>query len=157
LDTYDPNSVAANLAIGNYDENCLRILIDPGRCFTFAIACVRSVGSKMKDELERAGVASIGLSVVQPDRSVAIRKITMDELPTLFMPYALDFEAGIVAGAQRLKEYLQSKVRHYASLWRPVMPSRPGGGLRLGGHRYNPKVLPQGIIDRMTSLGWYPV
>lgn len=131
LDTYDPHSIWSDLRKpGHYDE--LRILTEPQRRNEFARACVRSVGQKLMDAFEKARIFSFML----PGQH---RRFNFADLPNYFEPSMASFAAGIDAGADDLKRYLQARV------------ARVPAPMAIGRHR---KAIPQGILDRMAYLGW---
>ena len=122
LDTFDPNSQQSNLAkTGTFDE--LKTLIDPARRKQFAEECCKSVGSELKRGLK--GMGHITIATTAANGVGQIRKIAVDELPTLFLPFAPDFEAGLKAGADDLKNYLQRKVREYSAQLPPPPKNTP--------------------------------
>lgn len=121
LDTFDPNSANSNLAkTGTFDE--LRTLVDATKRREFAEACCKSVGSELKRGLKSSNHITL---VMDGPNGSQIRKITMDELATLFLPFAPVFEAGLAAGASELKTYLQGKVRQYNALLPPPPSNTP--------------------------------
>jgi hypothetical protein len=165
LDTYYPDAQQGNLATGG-GFDALRSLIDPGRRNTFAKACVTSVGSEMKKALQRefAGLASFTLIINGPSGRDFLT-VLVGKMGELFVPYVPDFERGLKEGADQLKVYLQSKVRQYASVWKPARPQAvPPPRAPMGWQRARPvpmgppptpsKTIPQGILDRMAFLGW---
>jgi hypothetical protein len=170
LDTFDPNTFVtpeeeSNLATGRAFD-ALRILIDPGRRNTFAKACVISVGDEMKRTLqsEFAGLASFTLIISGPTGREFLT-VLVSKMDQLFLPYVPNFEQGLKQGADQLKVYLQSKVRQYATAWKPARPQAvPWPKAPMGWQRARPvptgptpapgKTVPQGILNRMAFLGW---
>jgi hypothetical protein len=166
LDTFDPNGGdQSNLnKRGTFEE--LLILTDSARRKKFAGLCTKSVGTTMKNELK--GVSALKLKVQGPN-GPDIVDLPVASLPSVFDDYASDFEQGLAQGAISLKMYLQGKLRQYGfrpaapaplrmappqrnffGAQRPVVaaaPVRPGAAAPQ-------KTIPQGIIDRMTYLGW---
>ena len=186
LDTFDPNGrMQANLNRGGgYPE--LNTLIDVNRRNEYALACVTSVGAEMKRALLSAkgmGTTSITIKSDGPDGPV-VSTIQVASIGTMFVDYAPVFAAGIAAGAESLKAYLQAKVRQYAPPVQPRNPwarTAPSAGAVLAhahvrgvpnniqmpplpGQQPPPrpnmpppapvKTIPQGILDRMAYLHW---
>lgn len=138
LDPFDPVSRRSDLrARGHYDD--LKILTDPERRNAFARLCVRAVGRELMNAFGKAGMATF----VIPARPGQARgsRINTDDLPDLFADHMPSFAAGIAAGADDLKNYLQARVEKY----------RAPSPTAIGSHR---KAIPQGILDRMAFLGW---
>jgi len=155
LDTFDPASDRSNLtAHGHFDA--LLILTDPGRRNAFAMACVMDVGNELRRACQRSGLTQFSIPADPPATPLPY-KIIVANLPQLFVPYATSLAAGIAQGANDLKVYLQNKVRQYAPppVRRVFIGVRPG--LLPPPPPPPPKVLPQGILDRMTFLGWLPL
>ena len=157
LDTYDPNSDErrSNLVkVGGFDS--LRKLVDPGQRRTFAVACVKSVGAKLKRGLGNTA-NTITLKSNGPNGPQMVR-IAVSTLPDLFLPYSASLEAGFAAGADELKRYLQGKVRQYGGQWNRAtptkLPPRFGQARAQAAAQAARKTIPQGILDRMAYLGW---
>jgi hypothetical protein len=157
LDTYDTSGERSNLSVGGGFE-ALRSLINAAARHNFAVACVKSVGREMQRVLRGMTYFSMIVDSLEGPKPVRIKVDTMENL---FAPYVPNFEAGIAAGAEGLKTYLQSKVRQYAPAprWQPALPQ--GRTPLLGQHRTvvpTPpgavKTIPKGVLDRMAFLGW---
>lgn len=113
LDTFDFNSATANLKAkweNNADEvSKLQILIDKQARLDFAAGCARGVGEDLFGQLHKLTELSTFTCKVGKIQFDTTFKI--DELPALFEGFKDVFALGIEMGANKLKTYLQSKVR----------------------------------------------
>jgi hypothetical protein len=165
LDIFDPNSQVSNLQSGGGFEG-LKVLIDPNKRDDFALACVRSVGRMIKGKLLSSGHHhSVRIAAQGADGPVVIN-IRFDTMEHLFDGYAVDFAWGLALGAKQLKDYLHRKAQQYVP-GRPIggapaRPSMPLPGMAPARPRTPipgfqgaaAKTMPQGVLDRMTYLGW---
>ena len=162
LDTFDPNArdlhdLTAPVDFANNINERLRFqhllfLVDPGERRKFAVNCLKSAGSELKRAFRNKGLNHFSVPVVggaQPTLTVEVEK-----MGDIFDAYVPAFELGLVNGAAALKQRLQNKVRQYRPVtpWQRVAPNqayRPPQPVPVPG-----KVIPQGILDRMTFLRW---
>jgi hypothetical protein len=175
LDTFQPGGDHSNLArAGHFDA--LKNMTDPMRRKAFSEAVATSVGEELEKLMKKASMGSVtivipGAAAGMPDQ---IRRIGLDEVSTVFLPFAPLLDAGIAAGANDLKNYLQKKVRQYrtaggiappghgaaaaAALPPPAMPALPPPpvvprGPIMGANRRAPVVLPPPPPPRTPVIG----
>ncbi len=146
LDTYQPQNATSNLvAHGRFPE--LDILKTPLARRNFAIRVTQSITTEIAGDLFRNGVHSV--TVGFPPNMFRFNKDNFNP----FSVFIDDLEAGLIAGAAELKNYLLQKKRQYA-------PPAPARGVQFGAHRGAPlppppaKTIPAGILDRMRYLEW---
>ena len=177
LDTFDPNSHSSNLTTMTVHSNGeLDVLKSPHAMRTFAEKVIESVEGEIIRGLKKSGTNSF--TVMSNNVPVKI-----DENSSGFLAgYTDDLATGLDQGAKKLKIYLQTKKIKYKPLPQapqmggfpnkplPPVPQRPGfpnkplpkpPGFRHPVPNYQAppppgqqKSIPQGILDRMTYLGW---
>jgi hypothetical protein len=166
LDTFDPNSQSSNLTtITAQSQTELNILKNVPAMRTFAEKVTESIEGEIKRGLKKGGAGSF--TVMSNGAPVKI-----DENSNGFLGgYTDDLVAGIMQGVNELKVSLQRKRQQYKPLpptpqYQKPLPQPPGYQPQkplpqpgVGHHKPLPpipqqKTIPQGILDRMTYLGW---
>ncbi|GEM_PF-5583962 len=120
---------------------------------SFAEKCLKSVGTEFKRVFDKGSLNSITF-IIKGENQMLPLVISADNIGNIFFELFLEsFVSGLSQGADDLKIYLQRKVRDYKAAGQArlqtnvVIPGmRPQNGPG--------KMVPQGVIDRMTFLGW---
>lgn len=166
LDTFDPNSRTSNLTTMTEDSKGeLDVLKSPQAMRDFAALVIGSVEYEIIRGLSKSGTA--GSFTVKSSTGELVK---IDKNSSGFLAgYTEDLVTGLQQGANNLKMYLLTKKTQYKPL--PKLPRRHGGpqnhqppqplGYRPPVPKYQApqppgqqKSIPQGILARMTYLGW---
>ena len=164
LDTFDPNSNSSNLTVMTAHSHAeLDILKNAPAMQAFAQKVIASVEREIC-----AGLRNSQQNYFYVRSNEQNIKIERDSEGFL-SGYENDLVSGMMQGVNELKRYLQAKKQSYQqrNIAQPQLPGPPNfqapqPALRPGGPpNYPPppppaqqKVIPQGILDRMTYLGW---